>query len=152
MTTVDASAGWVSTIAPLSIHIAEHVQVSAEWFSLDMDQIGPLSNTSMIPIRAAPASVRHLTLLIGLAFVLAAAPRRAAADIPSSDVEFMYYGRMGIGWTPSGQVVAGKYMNLGARKAIGGRLEEGDYLQPGFRYHIKKAKYEGDTTIDLVKE
>jgi len=152
MTTIDVSAGWVSAIALLSIHIAEHIQVSVEWFSLDMCQIGPLNNTSMIPIGAAPTSVRHLTLLIGLALVLAAAPRRAAADIPSSDVEFMYYGRMGIGWTPSGQVVAGKYMNLGARKAIGGRLEEGDYLQPGFRYHIKKAKYEGDTTIDLVND
>lgn len=83
---------------------------------------------------------------------LAFAPRRAAADLPSDNVDFMFYGRMGIGWTASGQVVAGKYMNLGDHKAIGGRLEEGDYLEPGIRYHIKKAKSEDDTSVDLVTD
>lgn len=107
----------------------------------------------MIPIAAALTSVhRHrVTLVAGLA-LLAAATRPAAADVPGSNVDFMYYGRMGIGWTPSGQVVAGKYMNLGDHKAIGGRLEEGDYLEPGIRYHIKKAQKDGDTTIDLVND
>jgi len=90
--------------------------------------------------------------LAALAIVLAIAPRRAAADLPGENVDFMYYGRMGLGWTPSGQVVAGKYMNLGDHKAIGGRLEEGDYLEPGIRYHIKKAKTESDTSVDLVTD
>lgn len=90
---------------------------------------------------------------LGLAAVLlTAAPRLAAADLPGENVDFMYYGRMGIGWTPSGQVVAGKYMNLGDHKAIGGRLEEGDYLEPGIRYHIKKAKSDTDTSVDLVTD
>lgn len=84
--------------------------------------------------------------------LVAAAARPAAADTPSSNVDFMYYGRMGIGWTASGQVVAGKYMNLGDHKAIGGRLEEGDYLEPGIRYHIKKAENEDDTSVDLVTD
>ena len=91
-------------------------------------------------------------LLAAAAVVLAVAPRRAAADIPGESVDFMYYGRMGIGWTPSGQVVAGKYMNLGDHKAIGGRLEEGDYLEPGIRYHIKKPTSATDTSVDLVTD
>jgi maltoporin len=102
----------------------------------------------MIPIEAGSVLVR---MLATVALVLAIA-RPASADIPGTNVDFMYYGRMGIGWTPSGQVVAGKYMNLGAHKAIGGRLEEGDYLEPGIRYHIKKAQAEGDTTVDLVTD
>ena len=84
--------------------------------------------------------------------LLVIAPGRAAADLTSDNVDFMMYGRMGIGWTPSGQVVAGKYMNLGDHKAIGGRLEEGDYLEPGIRYHIKKAATPTDTSIDLVMD
>jgi maltoporin len=106
----------------------------------------------MIPIsnhKLPPRGARSLLFLAALA-LLAAAPRRAAADI--SSVDFMGYGRIGIGWTPSGQVVAGKYMNLGDHKAIGGRLEEGDYLQPGMRYHLKKAEKEGDTSVDLVAD
>jgi maltoporin len=87
-----------------------------------------------------------------VALLVAAAPQRAAADITADKVDFMAYGRIGIGWTPSGQVVAGKYMNLGDHKAIGGRLEEGDYLQPGIRYHIKKAASETDTSVDLVTD
>lgn len=87
-----------------------------------------------------------------VAFLLASAPQGAAADIPSDRVDFMGYGRMGIGWAPTGQVGGGKYMNLGERKAIGGRLEEGDYLQPGIRYHIKKAEGETGTSVDLVSD
>lgn len=90
--------------------------------------------------------------LAAIAALLAIAPRRAAADLPGENVDFIYYGRMGIGWTGSGQVVAGKYMNLGDHKAIGGRLEEGDYLEPGVKYHIKKAKTDTDTSVDLVTD
>jgi maltoporin len=107
--------------------------------------IGIFSRTNMIPIGTRVVPLAAVVLL-------AAAPRRAAADIPGENVDFMYYGRMGIGWTTSGQVVAGKYMNLGDHKAIGGRLEEGDYLEPGIRYHIKKAKSETDTSVDLVTD
>jgi maltoporin len=98
-------------------------------------------------VRPLPAAT-----IAAVALLLASAPRRAAADIPSENVEFMMYGRMGIGWTPSGQIVAGKYMNLGDHKAIGGRLEESDYLQPGLRYHLKKAASPTDTSVDLVAD
>jgi maltoporin len=94
----------------------------------------------------------QVATIVAVALVLASTPRHAAADIPADSVEFMMYGRMGIAWAPSGQVVAGKYMNLGDHKAIGGRLEEGDYLQPGLRYHLKKAAKETDTSVDLVMD
>ena len=81
------------------------------------------------------SSVRAV-FFAAIAMLLAFAPGRAAADLASENIDFIYYGRMGIGWTASGQVVAGKYMNLGDHKAIGGRLEEGDYLEPGIKYHI----------------
>jgi maltoporin len=98
------------------------------------------------------SSARAVVSFAAIATLLAIAPRRAAADITADNVDFMYYGRMGIGWTVSGQVVAGKYMNLGRHKAIGGRLEEGDYLEPGIKYHIKKAKNDDDTSVDLIAE
>jgi maltoporin len=86
------------------------------------------------------------------ALALVSAPHRASADITADKVDFMMYGRMGVGWTGSGQVVSGKYMNLGDHKAIGGRLEEGDYLEPGIRYHIKKAANPDDTSVDFVSD
>jgi len=105
----------------------------------------------MIPISNASAPLRAATIA-AIALLPAIAPRSAAADITADKVDFMGYGRMGIGWTGSGQIVAGKYMNLGDHKAIGGRLEEGDYLQPGLRYHLKKAEKPTDTSVDLVAD
>jgi maltoporin len=114
----------------------------------------PIANDArhLDPVSPLPAAGRTILAALALALVVIGAPRPAAADLPGENVDFMYYGRMGIGWTPSGQVVAGKYMNLGDHKAIGGRLEEGDYLEPGIRYHIKKPTHEGDTSIDLVTD
>ena len=89
---------------------------------------------------------------IWIAAWLAILPRGSAADVPADRVEFNYYGRIGIGWTESGQVAAGKYMNLGTRQAIGGRLEEGDYLVPGMRYHIRKPQNDHDISLDLVTD
>jgi maltoporin len=70
----------------------------------------------------------------------------------STRFDFIMYGRMGIGWSPTGQVIAGQYMNLGDRRAIGGRLEEGDYLQPGLRFHLLRGDRQGDTKVDLVMD
>jgi len=91
-------------------------------------------------------------MIAATVLLLASSSRRAAADVPADTVEFMAYGRIGIGWTVTGQTVAGKYMNLGDHKAIGGRLEEGDYLQPGMRYHLKKPASKTDTSVDLVTD
>jgi maltoporin len=85
-------------------------------------------------------------------------PQRAAAEgsDPSfkptdSSAEMFFYGRIGFGFSRFGQTAAGAYMNLGDRRAIGGRLEEGDYLEPGLRYHILKGGPD-ETQVDLVMD
>lgn len=105
-----------------------------------------------------PRSIRSVCLAL-LALVGASAPASAWAEgsdpspLPAQDrVDFFMYGRIGIGWSHTGQVIAGRYMNLGDRRAIGGRFEEGDYLEPGFRVHILKGEKEGDTKVDLVMD
>lgn len=80
----------------------------------------------------------------------ALAPREAAADLPADSVDFAMYGRVGVAWTTSGQVINGRYMNLGDRHALGGRFEEGDYLEPAAKAHIVKPDKEGDTAVDMV--
>jgi maltoporin len=112
--------------------------------------------------RAAPRSSgrsfgkRWLALLTLLG---ALAPRSALAEgsdpspLPATNfVDMFMYGRMGLAWTLSGQLIAGKSMNLGDKRAIGGRLEEGDYLEPGLRVHLLKGEQEGDTKVDVVAD
>src|SRR6201995_3158547 len=85
-------------------------------------------------------------------------PQRASAEgsDPSfkptdATAEMFFYGRIGFAYSRYGQSIAGAYLNLGDRRAIGGRLEEGDYLEPGLRYHILKGG-ENDTKVDLVMD
>lgn len=75
-------------------------------------------------------------------------PSFKPTDAPA---EMFFYGRIGLGYSRFGQSVAGAYLNLGDRRAIGGRLEEGDYLEPGLRYHMLKGG-EDDTKVDLVMD
>lgn len=88
--------------------------------------------------------------LAGAALLVASAPRTASADLASDRVDFFMYGRMGVSWTFSGQTINGKNMNLGDHRALGGRLEEGDYLEPGFKFHVLKGVNPTDTTVDVV--
>jgi maltoporin len=88
-----------------------------------------------------------------------ALPRAAFAEgsdppfKPGGDrVDFFSYGRMGFGWSHTGQLVSGHYLNLGDRRAIGGRLEEGDYIEPGLRFHMIRGETEDDTMVDLVMD
>jgi maltoporin len=99
--------------------------------------------------------------LVLLGLLGTSAPRSAKAEgsdpspHPSQDrVDMFMYGRMGVGWTKTGQLGAGKSLNLGSGgpAQIGGRLEEGDYLQPGLRFHILKGEKEGDTKVDMVMD
>jgi maltoporin len=107
---------------------------------------------SMARRAASPSAGRYIlkACLVGAAAVAASAPGAAAADITSDRVDFFMYGRMGIAWTLSGQVIAGKNMNLGDKRALGGRLEESDYLEPGLKFHLLKGEKPADTTIDVV--
>lgn len=78
-----------------------------------------------------------VTSLISAATLLAV-PTTASAWIGSENVEFGMYGRMGATWNPqTGRFVHGKYINL-LGNALGGRFEEGDYLEPTIKLHIVK--------------
>jgi maltoporin len=78
---------------------------------------------------------RVAALLIAAA-LFAPAPARAQ-DVLSERVEFSMYGRVGLGWTPSGDFIHGRTLNL-TGSSIGGRLEEGDYLEPSVKVHLLK--------------
>ncbi len=95
--------------------------------------------SSRVKSRVAKACVA------GLAACLLYAPKTASADILGDRADFGgSYGRMGIGWVKSGQVGAGLYMDIVSHNAIGGRLEEGDYLEPWMRLHLLKKSDDPD--------
>ncbi len=96
------------------------------------------------------------------ALLVASLPLTAEAALPDGRIEFSMYGRMGAAWaltTP--QIIQGQSMNLvgnrGAQQpigtpSIGGRFEEGDYLEPTIRAHIIKpeADQKDGTYVDFV--
>jgi maltoporin len=62
----------------------------------------------------------------------------ASADSLSDRLSFSMYGRVGVAWAPSsGDYIQGKSLNL-TGNSLGGRLEEGDYLEPTIRVHLLK--------------
>jgi maltoporin len=79
-------------------------------------------------------------------------PSVASAALPDDRVDFSMYGRMGLAWTMTGQVITGQTLNLTTERAIGGRFEEGDYLEPTITAHIlkKDEKKPQDTYVDMV--
>ncbi|WNG19165.1 carbohydrate porin [Cystobacter fuscus] len=67
---------------------------------------------------------------------LAAGSTSADASLLYDRLEISMYGRMGAAWDPtSGRYVMGQRMNV-TGSAIGGRLEEGDYLEPAIKLHL----------------
>lgn len=74
-----------------------------------------------------------------------AVPSTALAGIEAGPFELGMYGRMGVAWNPqNGRFVHGKYMNL-LGGPIGGRLEEGDYLEPTIKLNVVKASADDAT-------
>jgi maltoporin len=78
--------------------------------------------------KIVPAVVAWCVLLL---------PGTAAAGLMGDRVEVTMYGRIGVAWSPSGEVITGRSMNL-LGNPIGGRFEEGDYLEPTIKFHILK--------------
>lgn len=122
--------------------------------------MAPLSRGESSPLnredrREAPQAKRsswRRSCIVAGALLLASAPRAASADLPGDRVEFGMYGRMGIAWGVTGpQMVQGQSMNLDLG-SIGGRLEEGDYLEPTVKAHIIKPdqKEPDATAVDFV--
>jgi maltoporin len=76
---------------------------------------------------------------------LLAAPSAAHAALEAGPIEIGMYGRVGAAWNPqNGRYIHGTYLNL-LGGAIGGRLEEGDYLEPNVKLNIVSPSAE-DTT------
>ncbi len=68
--------------------------------------------------------------------VLLATPSSARASLLADRLEISMYGRVGLAWSPTtGRFIQGKTFNL-TGSSIGGRLEEGDYLEPTIRFHL----------------
>jgi maltoporin len=96
--------------------------------------------------------MRLFSAIATLSLLMTAVPSVARAALPDDRVDFSMYGRMGLAWTMTGQVITGQTMNLTTERAIGGRFEEGDYLEPTVTAHIlkKDEKKPQDTYIDMV--
>jgi len=89
-------------------------------------------------------------VLVIVPLALTLAPSRASAEEPVDRVEFHMYGRIGLSWNLRGQLVEGKRMNL-SNRAIGGRFEEGDYLEPTITAHALRSKDKAkDPYVDFV--
>jgi maltoporin len=88
--------------------------------------------------RAAPRAgvLRRWSGLVGLiAVALALAALPARADLLADRLRLSMYGRMGLAWTPQGDFILGRRLNL-TGGPLGGRLEEGDYLEPTIALHL----------------
>ncbi|ATB32194.1 carbohydrate porin [Melittangium boletus] len=67
---------------------------------------------------------------------LASVSTTAHASLLADRLEVSMYGRVGTAWDlTSGRYVNGNRMNL-TGSAVGGRLEEGDYLEPTIKLHL----------------
>jgi maltoporin len=74
-----------------------------------------------------------LAMLLALAAPSAWAEEEEKGGGPR--LELSMYGRIGLAWAPTGDLVLGQRLNLTGR-ALGGRLEEGDYLEPTLTIHL----------------
>jgi maltoporin len=89
----------------------------------------------------------HVTSLASLfaALALLALPTSAQAGLEAGPLEIGMYGRVGVAWNPqNGQYVHGRSLNL-LGNTLGGRLEEGDYLEPTIKLHVKRPTAEDNT-------
>jgi maltoporin len=95
---------------------------------------------------------RIATCFAAAALAFSAAQSEALAALPDGRVDFSMYGRMGVAWALNGQLIQGKTMNLTTERSIGGRFEEGDYLEPTLTFHVMKVDKEkpNDPYVDVV--
>jgi maltoporin len=96
--------------------------------------------------------MRSFSAVAVFSLLVTVTPSIARAALPDDRVDFSMYGRMGLAWTMTGQVITGQTMNLTTQRAIGGRFEEGDYLEPTITAHIvkKDENKPQDTYVDMV--
>jgi maltoporin len=81
---------------------------------------------------------------------MAVLPLSASAGLLGDRIELTMYGRVGLAWGTNGLPIQGKSLNL-MGNSIGGRFEEGDYLEPTISMRVLKPENrETDTYIDAV--
>ncbi len=98
----------------------------------------------MLSRRLHPQVTAPLASLFAL-LALLAVPTSAQAALEAGPLEINMYGRMGVAWNPqSGQYVHGRSLNL-LGNTLGGRLEEGDYLEPTIKLNIVRPTAEDNT-------
>jgi maltoporin len=81
--------------------------------------------------------------------LLCGTPGVARANVFGDRFEFGMYGRVGLAWTPRGEIAQGKSLNVIDRNQIGGRFEEGDYLEPTLKAYIVKGKEKQDLDVSM---
>jgi maltoporin len=97
-----------------------------------MSRVGPSIQWRVPGLRRAAAAA----LVVGAsALAYPIAPALAQGFRLEERVEFSMYGRVGLGWTPGGEFIHGRTLNL-TGTSLGGRLEEGDYLEPSLKIHL----------------
>jgi len=91
-------------------------------------------------------------MTLALAAVAMLAPHVANAGLLGDRVEVGMYGRVGVAWSLTGQQLQGVSLNLnGMGAGLGGRFEEGDYLEPTIKFHILKPADEDMATKPWVQ-
>lgn len=104
------------------------IDPSAQWAAARMSALRRAAHVAACALLFAAATV---------------APKVAEANVFGDRFEFGMYGRAGAAWTLSGVAVNGRTMNLFNGPAqLGGRLGEGDYLEPTLQANIVKGEKE----------
>src|SRR5690349_8081865 len=94
---------------------------------------------------------RRKGCVIAGAVLLASIPHEARADLPiASRVDLVMYGRVGVAWgvNTGPHIIQGQTMNL-TGSSIGGRFEEGDYIEPRVIVHVIKPDTKDGTYVDV---
>ena len=103
------------------------------------------------PTSVSPFLMPWRAFLMLCIMMLSAVPSSAHASLLADRLEISMYGRMGLAWTPtSGRFIQGRSLNL-TGSPIGGRLEEGDYLEPTIKLHILEKQEAAEAPyVDMV--
>ncbi len=101
-----------------------------------------VSNVLCRRLRSFVAASWYQPLSVLAVLVLLSLPSTARAALEAGPIEFGMYGRVGTAWNPqNGRYVHGLSLNL-LGTPLGGRLEEGDYLEPTIKLHIVRPSTE----------
>ena len=103
-----------------------------------------------LPIHPSSRTSRRPAWWTALSFAVWLLAPAARAGLSGDRIELSMYGRVGVAWAFDGKFLQGKSLNL-MGNSIGGRFEEGDYLEPTLWLHLVKPEdRESGTYVDAV--